>query len=78
MQMPNMDGVAATRAIRATETDGRRTPIVAMTANAMNADRELCLEAGMDAFLSKPFEVERFRTLVDQVRASAVSANLTQ
>jgi len=78
MQMPNMDGVAATRAIRATETGGRRTPIVAMTANAMNADRELCLEAGMDAFLSKPFEVERFRTLVDQVRASAVSANLTQ
>ena len=78
MQMPNMDGVAATRAIRATETNGRRTPIVAMTANAMNADRELCLEAGMDAFLSKPFEVERFRTLVDQVRASAVSANLTQ
>jgi PAS domain S-box-containing protein len=77
MQMPNMDGVAATRAIRAAETEGRRTPIVAMTANAMNADRELCLEAGMDAFLSKPFEVEQFRALVDQI-ASAVSANLTQ
>ena len=77
MQMPNMDGVAATRAIRATETGRRRTPIVAMTANAMNADRALCLEAGMDAFLSKPFETERFRALVDQM-ASAVSASLTQ
>ena len=67
MQMPNMDGLAATRAIRAAETKGRRTPIIAMTANAMNTDRDLCLEAGMDAFLSKPFEVERLRTLVNQM-----------
>ncbi len=77
MQMPNMDGLAATRAIREAETEGRRTPIVAMTANAMTADRELCQEAGMDDFLSKPFEIERFRALVDQI-ASAVSASLTQ
>lgn len=67
MQMPNMDGLAATRAIRAAETEGRRTPIIAMTANAMNTDRELCLEAGMDTFLSKPFEFERFRTLLNQI-----------
>jgi CheY-like chemotaxis protein len=67
MQMPNMDGLAATRAIRAAETEGRHTPIIAMTANAMNTDREHCLEAGMDAFLSKPFETERLRTLVNQM-----------
>ena len=67
MQMPNMDGLAATRAIRAAETKDRHTPIIAMTANAMNTDREHCLEAGMDAFLSKPFEVERLRTLVNQM-----------
>lgn len=67
MQMPNMDGLAATRAIRAAETEGRRTPIIAMTANAMNTDRELCLEAGMNTFLSKPFEFERFRTLLNQI-----------
>ena len=67
MQMPNMDGLAATRAIRVAETEGHHTPIIAMTANAMNTDRELCLEAGMDAFLSKPFEVERLRTLVNQM-----------
>ena len=67
MQMPNMDGVSATRVIRASGTSGHRTPIVAMTANAMEADRELCRAAGMDAFLSKPFETERFRALVNEM-----------
>lgn len=66
MQMPNMDGISATRAIRATEAAGYRTPIVALTANAMDADRERCIAAGMDGFLSKPFETERFRALVNQ------------
>ncbi|TAL24495.1 MAG: response regulator, partial [Aquabacterium sp.] len=57
-QMPVMDGLAATRAIRAEElAEGRsRTPIVALTANAMIEDRDRCVEAGMDDHLPKPFD----------------------
>ena len=55
MQMPIMDGLTATQRIRAFETYlGGHIPIIAMTANAMQGDRELCIEAGMDDYLSKP------------------------
>jgi CheY-like chemotaxis protein len=68
VQMPEMDGFEATRSIRSEESDSRpRTPIVAMTAYAMNGDRELCLAAGMDHYISKPISryaleqaIERF------------------
>jgi len=55
MQMPVMGGLDATRLIRAREQAGQRTPIVAMTANAMESDKRACLEAGMDDHLAKPF-----------------------
>jgi PAS domain S-box-containing protein len=53
-QMPEMDGFAATRAIRAEEAPGVHVPIVAMTAYAMSGDRDRCLEAGMDDYVAKP------------------------
>jgi len=61
-QMPGMDGFQATDRIRVIESSpawgGRRIPIVALTAHAIKGDRERCLSAGMDDYLSKPFEIE--------------------
>jgi len=69
VQMPEMDGLEAARRITARGNPGERPRIVAMTANAMQGDREECLAAGMDDYLTKPIRVERLVESLNQVRA---------
>ncbi|MEO5691887.1 MAG: GAF domain-containing protein [Usitatibacter sp.] len=70
VQMPEMDGLEATRRICARWSVGERPRIVAMTANAMQGDRELCLGAGMDDYVTKPIRVERLVEALNLATAS--------
>ena len=69
--MPVMDGLEATRRIRELEAGGQRTPIVALTANAMMGQLERCLEAGMDDYLTKPLDITRLQDVLDRFMAAA-------
>jgi signal transduction histidine kinase/CheY-like chemotaxis protein len=65
LHMPHMDGRALTAAIRSEEAGGRRTPIVALTANALHEEESNCLAAGMDAFLSKPVRLAHLKATLE-------------
>jgi PAS domain S-box-containing protein len=65
IQMPVMDGLEATRRLRATLAPDRQPRIVAITANAMRGDEELCLEAGMDGYLAKPVSLHQLRECLE-------------
>src|SRR5207253_3439301 len=70
VQMPNMSGLEATAAIRAREAvDGGHLHIIAMTANAMQGDREACLAGGMDDYVSKPIQIERLIDTLSRITA---------
>ena len=74
LQMPEMDGLEATRRLRAGGGAAARLPIIAMTANAMAEDRERCLAAGMDDHLGKPIDVRRLYQLLEQWTRSRAQA----
>jgi len=75
MMMPVMDGLEATMHIRASETDGH-IPIIAMTANAMESDRDRCIAAGMNDYLSKPIKAQELQELLQRYAQEKVRASM--
>ncbi len=79
VEMPEMDGLEATRLIRQSESAaGRRTPIIAMTAHAVQGCQSVCIEAGMDDYISKPVDARKLYYIIENAvnkRRSPVAAN---
>ena len=77
IQMPELDGHEATRAIRQRELlTGKHLPIVAMTAHAMQGDREICLAAGMDDYITKPIKISELTEALQRARSAQPLANV--
>jgi CheY-like chemotaxis protein len=72
LQMPELDGIGATKQIIAEHPPGRRPRIIALTANAFEEDREQCLAAGMDDYVSKPLKTETLEAALLRAKRSAV------
>jgi CheY-like chemotaxis protein len=70
MMMPEMDGLTATRVIRASTGPKSRIPIIGLTANAMEADEQACRQAGMDGFVTKPVKVGRLEEAIQAAMGS--------
>jgi osomolarity two-component system sensor histidine kinase NIK1 len=71
IMMPVMDGLEATVKIREIENSDnveKRTPIIALTANTMDNDRDKCLSYGMDEFMAKPFDIEKLNLIFDELK----------
>jgi CheY-like chemotaxis protein len=75
VSMPQMDGFEAARLLREGERGtGRRLPVIALTAHAMQGDRERCLEAGMDAYVTKPLHAPQLDRALEEVLAASAQA----
>jgi CheY-like chemotaxis protein len=73
VQMPEMDGLTATRHIRGARA-GAQPKIVAMTAGALTVDRDVCLQAGMDDFIAKPIEMNALRECLKRIQDSTLAS----